>query len=152
MYESVVGADADNKSQHLISHDYWRLAHAQAKSDKSQFMAAWVGFEISLKNALVDVRAKRLGKDANLYKHLVELDSGEVSSEIISVENVQNPLVEDEVVEHLRWKWILEHDSWFSFSNDEILAYGVKLLALHRWYRLRNAAPVASNVFVAPVQ
>jgi hypothetical protein len=51
-----------------------------------------------------------------------------------------NPLSGLKVLDRARWDWLSRNDRAYSFENDEIAAYAAKLMLLHRWRRLAQAA------------
>ena len=43
-----------------------------------------------------------------------------------------------------RWEWLCQHDRWFSFRDDELAAYAAKLLLLHGYRLVQQAAQDAA--------
>ena len=152
--QSIQKRFAADLDDYKIFELFFKMAAAQGEEDKGDFLTAWVAFEIALRNVLADLRAEKL-KVAAPHHLLPELsdegsfDRNEIATEFLAAEN---PLKVDTVLTRVRWEWLSEHDNWFLFTDDEVLAYGVKLLELHRQYRLLHGTPVASNVFFTPVQ
>jgi hypothetical protein len=50
--------------------------------------------------------------------------------------NAGTPAAGLRVLDTARWQWIKDHDDWFTFSDDEVTAYGAKLMLLQRWHKL----------------
>ena len=117
---------------------YFRHAAAVAGRTASRFLSAWVGFEVALRNALVQRRAKALGIETGGY--LVAADLADEGMDFTGVLNewaaAPNPLAGLQVIDRARWDWINDHREWFSFRDDEIAAYAAKLMLLARWQRL----------------
>ncbi|MBN2377779.1 MAG: DUF2764 family protein [Sedimentisphaerales bacterium] len=129
--------------------NYYRYAAQQAKKYSSRFLTQWVGFEVQLRNALTEERAKILALDALDY--LVAADLGNTDLDFSGIINewsaAPDPFAGLRVLDNARWKWLRENDGWFSFENDEIAAYGAKLMLLHRRFRLgdKQSAPTVND-------
>lgn len=125
---------------------YYRHAAATARRQGSEFLDRWVGYEVAFRNALVLARAKALGLEAEIY--LVEpqlaaagLDFAGVLAEWASA---PNPLAGLRVLDAARWTWLVEHDAYYTFGDDELAAYAAKLMLLHRWHRLSELASASA--------
>ena len=112
--------------------------HLAALGRRSEFLAAWVAHEVGLRNALAAARAKALGLDAQRY--LVEPQFGEPEDEFTAVlgewSAAATPLAALRALDAARWAWLVAHDGWFTFADDELAAYAAKLMLLHRWKRI----------------
>lgn len=133
-----VGAAADR----LWGAYFYHVADL-AKRLGSRFLAEWVEHEVSLRNALVTLRAKRLGLEAADYLVAEDLATAGEDFEGVLAEwaSAASPLVGQQVLLRARWSWLDEHDAWFSFSDDELAVYAVRLMLLQQWERI--AAEVA---------
>lgn len=129
----TVGADA-------MWEAYFRYAAGVARTHACGFLADWVGFEVGLRNALAVVRAGQLGLEPDEY--LVAVEFGEPAESFTAVvserEVAVTPLAELETLIKARWRWLTEHEAWFSFSVDEFAAYAGKLALLTQYRRLVN--------------
>ena len=120
---------------------YYRHAMSVAKRLKCAFLEDWIGFEVALRNALAEARAKTLGLDPNEYLVEPQLGSSVNFAPIISEwSSAPNPLAGLKVLDNARWDWLERNDRAYSFEDDEIAAYAAKLMLLHRWRRLAQAA------------
>ena len=120
---------------------YFRHAMAVAAQQKCRFLEDWVGFEVAMRNALAQARAKTLGLDPNEY--LVEPDIGasiNFAATIAEWAAAPDPLAGLKVLDRTRWDWLTRNDRAYSFEDDEIAAYAAKLMLLHRWHRLAQTA------------
>ncbi len=117
---------------------YFHYAAAVARRAGSEFLAAWVGFEVALRNALAVARAEALGLEAAQYVVAPELADSVSRFESILNEwkNAPDAVAALKALDAARWDWLAEHDAWFSFEADEIVAYAAKLVLLHRWATL----------------
>jgi len=128
-----------------IWESYYRHASSVADARGSGFLARWVEYEVGLRNALVMARAKALDIDGQEY--LVAPDVGSPRDSFAGVISewtaAPDPFAALRVLDEARWAWLSENDGWFTFSDDELIAYGAKLMLLWRWYRLSRETPVA---------
>lgn len=104
----------------------------------SRFLAGWVRFEVSLRNALAAARARALQLDEAAYR--VADDLGDPEEDFSALINewaaAPTPLDGFRRLDQERWAWINANDAWFSFGDDELAAYAARLMLLHRWHRL----------------
>jgi len=117
---------------------YFHHAALVARRSQSNFLQAWIGFEVGLRNALVAARAQVLDLDSAAYLVAPELaDKDNDYSLIISAcSAASNPLAAVEVLDKARWDWLEEHGGWYSFCADEIEVYAARLIILHHWRRI----------------
>lgn len=117
---------------------YFRHALQIAKQFQCGFLRDWARHELTLRNAMVSVRAKRLGLDEADYLVAVELaETDEHMPALISDwENAPTPLAGHQAMIRARWDWVAEHDHYFTFHNDELAAYALRLMLLGQWRRI----------------
>ena len=129
--------DADSVEADRLWDAYFRHAAEVGRTLGSTLLVQWVGFEAALRNALAEARAKRLGIEGTGY--LVANDLAESSEDFSAVlsewASAETPLAGLRVVIRARWDWLSLHDAWFSFSDDELVAYAVRLMLLEQWRR-----------------
>lgn len=117
---------------------YFRYAMATGKKWNSKFLTAWVGYEVALRNALAEERAKVLELEPTDY--FVAEDLAETTVELSAVLNefsvAENPMAAQRVLDSARWQWLKENDTYFSFGDDELAAYAAKIMLQRRWSRL----------------
>ena len=118
--------------------NYFLSVSKIARRSRSQFLTAWVGFEVGMRNALARARAEALDLDPAPYMVAEELEDSEFSFEstVAGWKAASNPLEALETLDRTRWNWAIEHERWYSFSDDEIAAYTAKTMILHRWHRM----------------
>ena len=120
---------------------YFHHAAAVARRSGSGFLAAWVGHEVALRNALAGARAKMLDLDPDDY--LVAPELGDADEDVTALlrewAEAENPLEGLRTLDAARWQWLTEHDAWFSFGDDELAVYAARLMLLVRWHRLSHA-------------
>jgi hypothetical protein len=125
---------------------YYRHVTDVAQRRGSRFLAAWVGFEVALRNELAAVRARALDLDPQAYLVATELAETDMDLRPVWSEwsSAANPLAALKVLDLARWRWLTEHDAWFTFGDDEIAAYTAKLMLILRWHRLTEAQEEAA--------
>ena len=121
---------------------YYRYVAALADRVRSPFLSQWVSFEVGLRNALVGARAKTLGLDAHSFMVATDLgeDAGRFAGALSEWAMAPDPLAGLRVLDQARWDWLWANDEWFSFGDDEVAAYGAKLMLLQRWNRIGGKA------------
>jgi hypothetical protein len=126
---------------------YFRRVAEIAGQRGCGFLAAWTTHEVALRNALATERARALGLDADGYLVVPELGETDASFETLLSEwgAARDPLAGLRVLDRARWTWLDEHDRWYSFADDELAAYAVRLMLLHRWHRLNEADEASSH-------
>ncbi len=128
--------------------NFFYFADRLARRSGSVFLQRWVAFEVSLRNALVEARAKALNLEATEYVIAADL-TGDVDLTAIINEwtAAANPMQGLRVLDEARWNWIAQNERYFSFDNDELLAWATRLMLLQRWHRLGakgQAAPAGA--------
>ncbi len=125
---------------------YFSYAAAVARRRHCAFLAAWVGFEVALRNALCVERAKALNLDAHDYVVAPHLAGEEdLSGALNEWAAATTPLGGLRVLDTVRWAWLRDHDGWFTFRDDEVASYGAKLILLNRWQRLAKAEAAGAS-------
>ncbi len=134
---SPAEADAGRLQADLVWETYFRHAAAVGQALGSALLVRWAGFEAALRNALASARAKRLGIEGTAYLVADDVaESGEDFSAMLSEwAAAETPLAGLRVVLRARWNWLSVNDAWFSFSDDELVAYAVRLMLLQQWRR-----------------
>jgi len=138
-------ADQTNVLQtDLLWERYFRYAHRLARSTGSRFLTKWVEFEVSLRNALASARARRLGLEESNYQVAADLAhrDEDLAAVLSEWETAPTPLAGLRVIIRARWSWLEDHDGWFSFSVDELLAYAARVMLLEQWRRTEEKEEV----------
>jgi hypothetical protein len=118
---------------------YYREAARVAARRRSAFLAEWVRFEVTLRNELAEARARALEIDATPYLLAEELREDDQLGNVIGEwAGAANPLEGLRVLDSARWEWLITHEPYFSFADDELTAYAAKLSLVKRWERLRT--------------
>ncbi len=122
---------------------YFRHVAQVAEDTGCRFLAVWVGAEVALRNALAVARARNLGLQPSDYVVAEDLaePSVPVADAIGPWSAAAHPLDGWRALIRWRWEWTRAHDAWFTFGDDELAAYGAKLMLLVQWHRLDKADP-----------
>lgn len=127
---------------------YFRHIVQIAHIEKSPFLDRWARMEVSLRNALAQERAKRLGLEPAEYLVAQELTDPQADfAELLQQwASAPTPLAGWQIVLRHRWHWCRANEAWFSFTEDELLVYAVRLLLLTQWGRSTDQeASISSN-------
>lgn len=116
----------------MLWRRYFEFARKEGLRLGSPFLLKWVEFEVALREAFVLAR----GSDAPGRGATISFDLGTV---VAAWREAHNPLMAAQIVERFRYGWISEHEAWFSFGDEEIVAYALKLIIQWRWLRLLGA-------------
>jgi hypothetical protein len=131
---------ADNFLLDRLWEAYYRYGKEAAEKCNSAFLSGWIGYNVGLNNALVTARARAL--DLEVEGYLVAEDLASEDDDFASVVNewsgAAQPLDGLLVIDTARWDWLMEHEAWFSFSDDELAVYAAKLMLQARWQRLKK--------------
>lgn len=120
---------------------FFRHAANLADAEGSSFLAAWVGFEVALRNELVEARARALEIDPGAYLVAEDLAASDtdLSSTVNEWASAPDPLAGQRLVDEARWDWLERNDAYFSFGDDELLAHAARLMLQQRWQRIQQA-------------
>ncbi len=131
--------------QHRVAADamweaYYRYVRRSAAKYNSPFLREWTGFEVTLRNALAEERANKLGLDVHDYLIADDLvDETESMTEAVSAwAEAPDPLSALKVLDQRRRQWLEEHSRYFTFAVDELLAYARELVLVNRWHVLEQ--------------
>jgi hypothetical protein len=127
--EESRGLDADR-----LWEAYFRYVAGLARRRRSPFLAAWVGHEVALRNALAAERARRLGLEESDYLVATDLaGEGDFAGLIRTWASAPTPLAAQQALLQARWDWLAMHDPWFTFRDDELAVYAARLMLLGQW-------------------
>lgn len=134
-------ADSPPPSDDAVWESYFRYAAQVACRAGSRFLAAWVAREVALRNALAVARARALELDPAACCVATDLAAEDDFEDLVGEwAAAPDPLAAAQGLDRRRWRWIAEHDEWFSFADDELAVYTARLLLLDRWRRLAGEA------------
>ncbi|MBN1943570.1 MAG: DUF2764 family protein [Phycisphaerae bacterium] len=128
----------------IVADTVWEayFRHAAAVADRlgSGFLRAWVGYEVALRNALAEARARALELEPADYYVATDLaEASDLSATVNEWSSAADPLRAQRALDEARMEWLIENDAYFSFGDDELTAYAAKLILAVRWRRLTRA-------------
>jgi hypothetical protein len=125
--------------------NYYHYVDRVARREGSDLLGQWVGYEVALRNGLVEARSAALGLEASEYTVAEDLAEGgtELAATLNEWSAADTPLSALRVLDRARWAWIELHTPTFSFDDDELVAYAIRLMLLCRWHRM--AQPQQGN-------
>ncbi|MGD2071294.1 MAG: hypothetical protein PVI57_21675 [Gemmatimonadota bacterium] len=133
--------------QSLPAEELWlayaRYVTALARSQRSPLLGRWIATEIGLRNRLVQRRSRALRLDPARYlmdETLEEVGPHEEAA-VEAWAQAPDPLAGLRVILMARWRWLSRNEPWFTFRDEEFVAYAAKLILLHRWQRAGAGAP-----------
>lgn len=133
--KSQVGAESD-----ATWRAYFRYVAELGRREGNLFLPRWVSFEVGLRNALADERARRLERGETHGPAEADLVVWEedYSEMLRNWAAADTPLEGHQELMRFRWTWLDQHASWFSFSEDELLVYTIRLMLLEQWWRIQE--------------
>lgn len=122
----------------VLWESYYRYALEVARRRSSAFLRGWVGWEVALRNALVEARARALELDPAGHYVAAELaaDPPSLPGLVRDWETAPDPASALESLFRGTWRWIERVRPFYTFEDDELVAYAAKLVLLHRWRRI----------------
>ena len=120
---------------------YWRHTAKIAAQEPDSLLVKWVGFEVAFRNALAIRRSQALGLQETDYTLAEDLAAENLDFTAVLNEwaSAPDPLAGLRVLDKARFDWLDRNDNWFSFSDDELTAYALRLMLLTRWRRITEA-------------
>ncbi len=117
---------------------FFRYAEELACQFRNSFLHNWVKYEVGLRNAIAEERARKLGLVPEDYFIATELGNAGIgfSGVINEWASQETPLEGMKVLLRSRWDWYTDNESWFTFGDDELAAYAAKLMLQVQWTRL----------------
>ena len=120
---------------------YYRRVAEVAEALDCDFLRQWAGYEVALRNALVELRARTLELNADDYRVAPELaDDAEVEPAVAAWAAADEPLEAMKALDAARWQWLQGHNAWYSFSVDEAAAYARGLVLMTRWHAIARTS------------
>lgn len=94
-------------------------------------LSKWNRWEVSLRNALVRLRAQKLGRDPHAYLEDIdeELGSEQAAREAFAA---SDPLEAERLLDRMRWSCLDELEVGHFFDTERLVVYALKLMLLQR--------------------
>lgn len=136
--------DAEGPSRRIAADNLWeayfRHVVRLAERWQSRFLASWAAYQVALRKALASARAERLGLEAAGFLVAEDLaaDDEDFGSLLNEWAAAPTPLAGHQRVLRAEWDWVARHDPHFTFDEDELLVYAVRLILLKQWQRVAS--------------
>ena len=99
----------------------------------------WFVFEVALRNELVKIRASRKHMDPQRYLRLSDNTEPYISRIALAASRIPSIIDAEMMLDQERWQQLEELSLGHFFDIDCLIIYGLKLLILERWDRIRTA-------------
>jgi len=121
-----------------VWENYFRYAAKNVSPTAAgNFLRQWIAFEVTLRNSLVEARAGSLGVEPADFFVADELSDSSIDVKQAVAEWLNtvtdNPIAAQKILDRARWDWISQKGGYFSFDDDELVAYAAKLSIACRW-------------------
>jgi hypothetical protein len=121
----------------LLSPQHYSLLESAGTADlqpggpSCRTLDLWRSWEITLRNELLRLRAKNLGRDVQM--RMLE-SAGALGPEVVAREafSQESPLQAEDTLNRGRWRYLDELESGHYFDIDKILIYALRLQVLKR--------------------
>lgn len=150
--QEVLERNPELKEETLLSEDDLKtqLYYQYGARCANRFVREWFLFNLDLNNVLAAVVCRRHGFDVQkavigdnevaqqLRKNLSAKDFGLAGilpdyAGIMRLADIDNPLEREKAIDALRWQWLEEHTLFRNFEVENVLAYWLQSVILHRW-------------------
>jgi hypothetical protein len=133
--EGQTGRDDD-----FIWGSYYKHIYELGAQYSCEFLQVWAGFEVALRNLISQERVKKLhlAPEEYLVAESISIQGDLVEEALDRWITANDPYTAAFELDQVRWKKLLRHKAWYSFSLDEVAAYARGLLMLHRWENLKG--------------
>ena len=109
------------------------------RDTSSDVLKRWHDFDILLRNALVKLRASRKHKEADKYLRPQKEEISPYTAHIALSAHKNPSLLEAEIsLDEVRWRFLDDLSFGHYFDRDFLMVYGLKLLILERWERIKT--------------
>src|SRR3989338_3123305 len=109
------------------------------KDTPSDVLKRWYDFDILLRNALVKLRAARKHQAADKYLRPPQEEISPYAAHIALSAHKNSSLLEAEIyLDEARWRFLDDLSFGHYFDRDFLIVYGLKLLILERWERIKT--------------
>lgn len=149
---ALVEQHAEEREQTTLSDDDFKtqMLYQYGMQSKNKFVRAWFAYNLDLNNVLAaticrahhfDVLKAIIGDNETaqqLRKNSSAKDFGLAGilpdyAEMMQLADLSNPLERERQMDALRWNWIEEHTLFHNFEIENVLAYYLQSVILHRW-------------------
>lgn len=133
--------DLVSHDEFLILKDSKNITDGKIKDrvKAGSIMQVWHDFEFLLRNQLVNIRAKRLHKNADKYLRGRFDTDPSFTHKVGEIARQPQPLEVERSLDAMRWNKLEELCFGHYFDKEFLFIYGQKLLILNRWDKIHSA-------------
>lgn len=121
---------------------YYAYAYSLAEELNCRFLIDYLSWEVGLRNALAEIRARASGREAEDYQIKVRAGGHDFSGVISQLKMQQNPLKAEQFLDEERLRRIYHCEGADPFSRDVVLARLENARIYSRWEKLHTIYPV----------
>ncbi|MCM1034490.1 MAG: DUF2764 domain-containing protein [Paludibacter sp.] len=152
LVQEMLDANPDLREESSLSEDDLKtqLYYQYGAKCGNRFVRDWFLFNLDLNNVLAATVCRRHGFDVQkavvgnnevaqqLRKNLSAKDFGLAGilpdyADIMKLADIDNPLEREKNIDALRWQWLEDHTVFCNFEIENVLAYWLQSVILHRW-------------------
>ncbi|MBN2190717.1 MAG: DUF2764 family protein [Candidatus Aureabacteria bacterium] len=132
----------DYSAQHLSEKDFFVLKKSSlvpsgAQDASRNALKIWRDFEISLRNELVNIRAKKLGKDSHDYFRGEYVPDPFIAAMVTEAAGEETPLEVEKRIDTARWDKLEEIERQHFFDLHFLVVYFLKIQILNKWDNIK---------------
>ncbi|MDD5644022.1 MAG: DUF2764 family protein [bacterium] len=130
-------------SEHLPQKDFSVLKNSLLVPSEpghvtQSALEAWEKFETSLRNELVNTRAKKLGRDGADYFRGEYVPDPFLAAAVTEASGEETPLEVERKIDTARWEKLEEIENQHFFDLHFLVVYFLKLQILNKWDNIRT--------------
>ncbi|MFH1038545.1 MAG: DUF2764 family protein [PVC group bacterium] len=130
-------------SEHLTRRDFRiinnaRLVPPESDGGGESALEEWIAFENSLRNELVNIRAKKMGRDPKEYFRGDYMPDPYIAAMLQEAAGADNPLMVERRIDLARWEKLGEIELQHYFDLQFLVVYFLKLQILNKWSSIRE--------------
>lgn len=107
------------------------LYYEQGLHCRNRFVREWFAFNRDMNNILTAAICRKHGLD--LSKAVIGEMPDEVMPEVQALSGVEDLYEREKRQDAIRWAWLEEHTLFRNFEVENVLAYYLQTVMLHRW-------------------
>ncbi|MCK9555063.1 DUF2764 domain-containing protein [bacterium] len=132
----------DYTARHLSGKDFFALNNSsltpsEERKTTQKALETWKHFEISLRNELVNIRAKKLGKDGHAYFRGEYVPDPFIAAMVAEAAGEETPLEVEKRIDTARWEKLEEIEKQHFFDLHFLIIYFLKIQILNKWDNIK---------------
>jgi hypothetical protein len=120
----------------LLWEQYYTYAYSLGQEGGCRFLTDYLAWDIGLRNQLVALRAREMGKELEDYALLPQVGGRDFSAVMAQLKSQKNPLEAERVLDEERLKQVFHCEGGDPFSLGAILSLLERARIFGRWERM----------------